>query len=116
MTKKKIIIIAVAGFVIFSGILTALIINFNSKPKTVQQVFTPSKQTADNLKEQATEAIKDKDNVKAKELLTQARRHYEALNDSEATINIDSLIYFIDHPTTPPATSGGQATPVTSNN
>jgi len=114
MKNKKIIIAAgIVILLIIGGIVTAVIINSNANSKKQQEVSVPTKQSADELKAKAVEAIKNKDNDTAKANLEAAKKQYEALGDTNNVVDTDAQLYFIEHPTTPPTTPGAQATPVT---
>ena len=83
----------------------------NNNSKT--PVVAPTKETADALKQQAADAINNKDYTKARTLLIEAQQQYTNLGDTDSATDIDAQIYYIDHlpvPPTPPARQTGSGT------
>jgi uncharacterized protein HemX len=103
--KKKLIYILIAILLVIAiaiGVVFALkAINNNTSNKTPDATTTITKATADTLKTQAIEALKNNDNTKAKTLLTQAKQQYEDLGDTNNVIDTDAQLYMIEHPGTP---------------
>lgn len=112
ITKTKIIIATIVLLVIVAG-ATAAVLVINHNQQLEKQAATPTKQKADDLKSKAIEAVKNKDNDTAKKLLEDAKKQYEALGDTNNAVDTEAQLYFIEHPTTPPAVPGEPATPIT---
>jgi len=109
-SKKKIIKISVIAFVIllfaFAAIFTVVTIkNNNDKKQQEAAKNTPAakKKAADENMTKGMEAAKDGDSDKAKQLLLDAKAKYEALNDTDKAVDADAQLYFVEHPSTPPA-------------
>lgn len=97
--KKTILLIIfiLLGLIIIAGgtiWLTSSNI-FQNKPSTNN---TLTKESADNLKNQAIEALKANNNNKAKDLLQQAKDQYTTLNDTDNIVDTNAQIWLIDNP------------------
>jgi len=95
--KKKIIIIIVAVILAAVITVTALII-FKPFDKPVP-IKVVTKESADNLKNQAIQELKNNDSEQAKKLLQEAKKQYEEVKDTEGISNSDYQLYLIENPT-----------------
>lgn len=115
--NKKIIIITTVIFIILVsiGAFAFVKINeYNNKKAQDAAKNTPAakKATADTKKDEGVKASLNGDTDKAKELLLEAQAEYKALNDTNNVVDTEAQLYFIEHPSTPPAAT---AQPNTSN-
>ena len=107
--KKKIIIIIsilAASLLITSIAYTIITINNNNIEKALEATKnTPAakKAKADDKKMEGVKASVSGDPVKAKALLVEAQAEYKALGDTNNVVDTDAQLYFIEHPSTPPA-------------
>jgi len=97
--KKKLIIVIVAVVVILAGGGFAVYsaVN-NAKPSSQKTTYTQA--SADSLKDEAVKAMSDNNTTKARSLFVQAKEQYKSIGDANGEVNVDSLIYLIDHPST----------------
>ena len=100
--KKKIIIIVIAVIVV-AGITIGTVFLFKSLrgDNTSQNKITTSQENADNLKDQAIEALKNNSTNEAKTLFQQAKQQYEDLNDKNNVVDMEAQLYLIEHQYTP---------------
>jgi len=108
-SKKKILIISIIVIIILaiSGATYTYISIKNANDKKAQEAAknTPAvkKTNADTKKEEGVKASLSGDTDKAKELLLEAQAEYKALNDTNNVVDTEAQLYFIEHPSTPPA-------------
>ena len=93
--RKLVIIIAAVVLVIGIAAGTTLILVNNSKKDS-----TPTIATANFIKAQAIEALKNNDTAKAKTLFEEAQKEYKSLGDTTNAIDTDAQLYMINHPST----------------
>jgi len=108
LNKKKILIISVILITILAiGGTYAYISIKSANDKKAQEAAknTPAvkKTNADTKKEEGVKASLSGDTDKAKELLLEAQAEYKALNDTNNVVDTEAQLYFIEHPSTPPA-------------
>ena len=97
-TKQKIIII-IASIVIVAAIATGTVfILRNTAGTSTEKTPVATKQTADDLKNQAIRALKDENTTAAKKLFEKAKAQYTELDDTTNKIDMEAQIYLIDHP------------------
>lgn len=92
--KKKLTYIAIAAvliIVIAAGTVFALKVIGNTKETTKTPVVT-TKQSADTLKTQAIEALKNNDKAKAKTALEEANSQYKELKDTNNVVDTNALL------------------------
>lgn len=112
-SKKKILIISAIILVIFAagGVFTFITIKTANDKKAQEAAAaaknTPAakKATADTKKDEGVKASLSGDTDKAKQLLLEAQAEYKALNDTNNVVDTEAQLYFIEHPSTPPAAS-----------
>lgn len=98
--KKQIIFIALASLMTVGLVSTAVVVvlvkfspaNTSQTPKTVSTDVS-----ADNLKAQAYEALKQMQIGQAKKLFEQAKVIYQKDNQQNMVAEIDGQLYLIDH-------------------
>lgn len=113
LSKKKILIISAIILVIFAvgGVFTFITIKTANDKKAQEAAAaaknTPAvkKATADTKKDEGVKASLSGDTDKAKQLLLEAQAEYKALNDTNNVVDTEAQLYFIEHPSTPPAAS-----------
>lgn len=107
--KKKFLIISAIIIIALaiSGGAYAYISIKNANDKKAQEAVknTPAvkKAEADTKKEEGVKASLSGDTDKAKELLLEAQAEYKAINDTNNVVDTEAQLYFIEHPSTPPA-------------
>jgi len=108
--KKKTIItsIIILAFVIIAAITVTAVttkVNNDKKQKEAAAQNTPAakKKTADTKKEEGIKAAQSGDSDKAKQLLQEAKSEYKAAGDTDNAVDADAQLYFVEHPSTPPA-------------
>jgi len=104
--SKKIIIIIASAVLAIIIIAVTIILLVKITPSSIEV-----KQQADSAKMQAIEAIKNKDNAKAKTLLEQAKRQYDDLNktgvENNDQVDVNALLGLVE--------SDASTTPTTNN-
>lgn len=110
LNKKNIIILAIVTVIaLTSGGIFAFVTIKNANDKKAQEAAksTPAakKATADTKKDEGVKASLSGDADKAKKLLLEAQAEYKALNDTNNVVDTEAQLYFIEHPSTPPAAS-----------
>lgn len=113
MSKKNMIIIIASVLavivVIIGGVFVFNAVKSNNEKNRAETAAKNSpaakKATADTKKLDGVKALTDGDTDKAKQLLTEARVEYEAIKDNDNKIDTEAQLYFIEHPSTPPAAS-----------
>lgn len=98
--KKLIYIILAIVLVIGVGTGTVLVLSAIKNSSPSQDTDIVSKTTANNLKTQAMDALKNHDTAKAKTLFQQAQQQYTTLGDTNNMIDTAAQLYLIDHPVT----------------
>ena len=106
--KTRILIISIlAAILIIAGSVFAVISIKNANDKRAQEAAqnTPAakKASADSQKMEGVKASTSGDTEKAKQLLLEAQAEYKALGDTNNVVDTDAQLYFIEHPSTPPA-------------
>lgn len=91
--KKRLIIIIAAVFVCLALIATATVyilksVSDNNGSKTT----ISAKESADAVKNQAIQAVKNNDKTKAKELWADAKSKYQALDDTDNIVNANAQL------------------------
>ncbi|MEI6229002.1 MAG: hypothetical protein WCP11_03200 [Candidatus Saccharibacteria bacterium] len=91
LTKKKIVIAIISFFVIAVAIVGTILIlgNVAPKPPIINQ------QSADNIKNQAIEAVKSNDREKAKQLFQQANEQYKTLDDQNNVVDTELQLWIL---------------------
>ena len=95
-SKKKLVLLVIMGILVVAIIATGtvfLIKNFNNKNIDSRPVDA----TADVLKSQAIDALKNQDNEKAKDLFIEAKQKYQAAGDNNNVVDTEAQIWLIDH-------------------
>ena len=114
LSKKKILIISAIVVIVLaiSGAAYTYISIKTANDKKAQEAAaaaknTPAakKATADTKKDEGVKASLSGDTDKAKQLLLEAQAEYKALNDTNNVVDTEAQLYFIEHPSTPPAAS-----------
>jgi len=100
--KKKLIYAAIALLtVIIMAVGTVLILKSlkvnNSNNSNSQNTNTVPKDTTGDTMTQAIQLIHS-DPTKAKALLEQARKDYQAAGDTNGVVNVDAQLYLLAHP------------------
>jgi len=106
--KKIIIIISILIMVVLIAVSALTLISIkNANDKKAQEAAqnTPAakKANATVKKMEGVKASASGDTEKAKQLLLEAKAQYEAINDTNNVVDTDAQLYFIEHPSTPPA-------------
>ena len=103
----KIAIVAIISVVLIAAAIFTVITIKNNNDKKQQEAAkqTPAakKASATEAKMNGVEAAQKGETDKAKELLLEAKSEYEALGDTDNVVDTDAQLYFIEHPSTPPA-------------
>ena len=110
MSNKKTIILTISiliAILIIAGTAFTLISikNTNDKKALEAAKNTPAakKAEATDKKMEGVKASASGDTEKAKQLLLEAKAQYESINDTNNVVDTDAQLYFIEHPSTPPA-------------
>jgi hypothetical protein len=101
-----VVIIAVGMVGMLSLLRSKGMISGNGTDQNTSKDSPITKKSADDLKSQGFEAVKNNDFSKAKALLQKAKQQYiELKNDNEDLADVNAELYYVNHlPTTPAPT------------
>jgi hypothetical protein len=95
LQDKKKLTYAIIGIVVVIALIiaTVLMINsINNANKATTTTTTTKKAQADVNKTQAIEALKDKNDTKAKQLFTEANQQYKAAGDTNNVVDTNAQL------------------------
>ena len=96
--KKKILFIIVAILlVIIITFGTVFILRSLSSEGAVKTPAVSAQTSADNTKTDAIKALENHDNAAAKALFEEAQKKYEALGDTDNTVDTEAQLYLLEH-------------------
>lgn len=95
VNKKKIAIILSVALVV-TGLIIGLTVLFTNINKPENKT-TSSKIQAEKYKSQAITELKNNDKAEAKALFQKAKEQYQKAGNSVGIVDMDSMIYTIDH-------------------
>lgn len=98
--KKKIMYITAVVILIIAAVIgTIFAIKTINNPSGKEKTAI-TKESADNIKAQAIEALNNKDTAKAKTLFKEAKQQYDEVGDKNGSVDAEAQIFLIEHPST----------------
>jgi len=100
--NKKIIFIIIAILLVIAITFgTVIVLKSLSNKDTVKTPVVSAEASADNTKTEAIKALNNNDDAAAKVLFEEAQKKYEALGDTDNTVDTEAQLYLLEHSGTP---------------
>jgi len=98
MKLTQLITMILVVLIIVVGVIAIVRILSDNSDKTIS---VPTKASADSLKSQAIEALKNNSTSTAKTLLQEAKQQYEELGDTNNVVDTNAQLFLIEHQYSP---------------
>lgn len=101
--KRKLIVIIIAAILVIAVAAGTTVLLLKNNTKNTSDIPTISQ--ANDTKDKAIEALKNKDLVQAKKLFEEAQKEYKSLGDTNNVVDTEAQLYLIEHTSTTSSTT-----------